>query len=333
MPYLVNNAYQHLKLMNQRTPVKQVIEDPSTSDETKRKLRLAQDARQYAEQQLGLKPTQNYTSFVELNRPYITYVVSVSPKDKLEYKKWSFPFVGKVPYKGFFSKQEALDEANKFDKNKYDTYVRGASAYSTLGWFNDPILSSMMKYKDYDIVNLIIHETTHATLYIKDNADFNERLASYVGNKGTELFYKSKEGPLSPTVIKLSEDQKDEKIFSEFISRETDKLKKWYEENKGKFSEEMRLSRLKEITERFKSEILPTLNTTQYKYFTQLQINNASLLSYKTYVYDLSDFEKAYLKNHENFNEFIEYCKTLESSTEPEKQLKQYIDDQNSMVN
>ena len=130
------------------------------------------------------KKTKNYSTFVNLHRPYVTYIVSAAPKNELKYYTWYFPIIGSVPYKGYFNEAGANGEARDLASEGYDTYVRGVTAYSTLGWFKDPILSSMLAYSDYDMVNTIIHETVHTTIYIKSNANFNERLASYLGDLG-----------------------------------------------------------------------------------------------------------------------------------------------------
>jgi predicted aminopeptidase len=194
-------------LLNKRVPIEDVLKDPKIKPEIKRKLRLAQKAEQFAEQELGLKPTDNYESYVELNRPYVVYAVNASYKNRLEGYTWHFPIIGDVPYKGFFSLEDAKEEEKLLLKKNLDTYLRGVTAYSTLGWFDDPILSSMMSYSDHYLVETIIHETVHATIYIKDNADFNEQLASFLGAKGAEKFYLKHEGPDSKTLKNIKKEK------------------------------------------------------------------------------------------------------------------------------
>ena len=188
--YLVKSGYEQAKILARRVPLEEALNDASTSEDVKSKLRLAREAREFAERHLGLTKTNNYTSFVTLDRPDVSYVISAAPEYKLEAYLWSYPIVGSLPYKGFFEEAEAKEEATKMHSDGFDTHVRGVSAYSTLGYFNDPILSSMVRYKDEDLVNLIIHESVHATLYVKSSADFNERMAVFLGNKGTEAFYR-----------------------------------------------------------------------------------------------------------------------------------------------
>ena len=165
---------------------------------------------------------------MQLDGPYVTYVVSAAPKDELVAYKWWFPIVGSLPYKGFPEPTGAHAEADELNKKGLDAYIRGVSAYSTLGWFSDPILSSMLEYKDYDLVDTIIHETVHATIYIKSEADFNERLAVFIGHKGTEAFYRQREGQDSKTLKAMADDTYDERLFSEFIFGEMHDLEAWY---------------------------------------------------------------------------------------------------------
>jgi predicted aminopeptidase len=222
--YLVKSAYFQASLLSKRVPIEEALKDPKLTDEQKHKLKLAEEAHDFAESDLGLAHTKSYTTFVQLNRPYVTYVLSAAPKNELQAYKWWYPVVGSLPYRGFFDPESAKDEAEKMKAKGFDVYVRGVSAYSTLGWFSDPVLSSMLGYRDYDLVDTVIHETVHATIYIKSEADFNERLAVFFGNKGTQEFYKKREGPESKTLKDIASDHADEKLFADFIFKEIKKL-------------------------------------------------------------------------------------------------------------
>lgn len=326
MGYLMKSGYGQMKLLSSRVPIAEALEDPQLSDEQKNKLRLAQEAREFAEKNLHLKPTKNYTSYVDLGRPYVTYVVSAAPKWELKHYQWSYPLMGKMPYKGYFNEADAKEEERELQEEGMDTYLRGVSAYSTLGWFNDPLLSSMLRYENYDLVNTILHETVHATLYIKHAADFNERLATFLGNKGAEQFYRQKEGPDSPTLKHIQLENEDSHLFSRFISAELKDLEKWYLEiPPTERTEALRHNRIRLIQEKFKTELQPRLRSDSYKKFPEIKLNNARLLIYKTYMQDLGDFEKLYELTGNNFSAFIEKCKSLESAKNPEKALKELI--------
>lgn len=326
MGYLMKSGYGQMKLLSSRVPIEEASQNPDLEESKKKKLILAQEAREFAEKELHLKHTKNYTSYVELGRPYVTYVVSAAPKWELKHYQWSYPFMGKMPYKGFFNEADALEEEKELQKENLDTYMRGVTAYSTLGWFNDPLLSSMLNYDDYDLVNTIIHETVHATLYIKHAADFNERLATFLGNKGAELFYLKKEGSESPTLKQIQLENQDQKLFSQFISKELTDLENWYKElATTERSEEKRKQRIRFIQEKFVRELQPQFKTENYKKFPDLNLNNARLLVYKTYMQDLSDFQKLYELLNGDYSLFITKCQSLEKTEDPAQALKDLI--------
>ena len=325
MGYLLKSAKGQINLFTSRVDIDEAIKDPHLNEKDRNKLQIAQEARKFAEQELGLKVTKNYTTFVQLHRPYVTYVVSAAPKWELKHHLWSFPILGKVPYKGFFDEKDAQEEAQELGRENLDTYTRGVSAYSTLGWFKDSVLSSMLTYEDHILLNTIIHETVHTTLYIKNSADFNERLASFMGNKGMELYYLKKEGPQSPTLQLAKEENEDEKIFSQFISKEIKLLENDYKTlAEADKNEEKRIQRLEQIQKKFTDEIAPQLKHS-FKSFHKIKLNNARLLVYKTYLQDMSDFEQLYELMGHDFKRFMGQCKDLESSKEPEKALKSLI--------
>lgn len=322
--YLARNGYGQMEILIKRVPVEKALKDPNLPETHKQKLKLVQEARTFAETSLNLKATSNYTAYVELDRPYVSYIVQAAKHDKLVNYLWNFPLIGKVPYKGYFSEKEAKAEAAEFDRNRWDTAVRGVSAYSTLGWFHDPILSSMMNYSDDQLVNTIIHETVHATVYLKSAADFNERLATYLGDRGTELYFINKEGLSSPTVAKIRRENEDSHLFSKWLSTELKALEEWYETHKD-FSNEEKKKRLDELKLKFTQELKPKLASTAYDYFPKLELNNAVLLGLKTYYFDLQDFAKLEKILGGDFKSLLKYCKNLKSSPNPEQTLKDFI--------
>ncbi|HRO68178.1 MAG TPA: aminopeptidase [Pseudobdellovibrionaceae bacterium] len=296
------------------------------NEEQKAKLRRAKEARDFALSHVRLEPSDNYTRFSYVDRPYVSYVVSAAPKWKLEHHEWSYPVVGKMPYRGFADEEDAKAEQQTLERKNLDTYLRGVSAYSTLGWFEDPILSTMLSSSEQNLVDVIIHETTHATLYIKNSADFNERLAVFVGNKATEEFYLEKEGPRSPTLQKIKDFNHDDALFSAFIGPKIQELKAWYEGlPESERREESRKTKFKAIQEDFEKSLLPKMKTRAYKGFPQMRLNNARLLYFKTYMTDLSDFEKLYADTGRSWELFLKCAKTLESAKKPEEGLKELL--------
>ncbi len=322
--YYLHSAKGQFDILNKRVPIEKALKKNDLAEAERKKLLLALDVQKFAGDVLHLNAKKNYTTFVKLDRPSVSYVVSASAKWELKHNLWSFPFVGSVPYKGYFDEEKAKAEEDNLKKQDLDTYRRGVSAYSTLGWFSDPLLSSMLGYSEHELVNTLIHETTHATLYIKSSADFNERMATFVGNKGMEIFYHQREGLESPTLALAKKENEDDRAFSVFISGEIKNLEAWYKTNPEK-NEEARLAKIAEIQKRFVKELQPQLKSGSYKKFPDIQLNNARLLIYKTYLQDLSDFERLYELSGQNMETFLSHCRSLEDHKKPEQGLKELI--------
>lgn len=293
-------------------------------------MRLTQEVRTFAFEKLGLTQSKNYTEFVDLKRPYVTYAVMASKKWQLESYRWNFPIIGKAPYKGFYNEQMAKDEAEEMKKEDYDVFVRGISAFSTLGKLTDPLLSSMLNYSDHDLVNTIIHELVHTTLFIKDNIDFNERLAVFIANIGTEMFYFEKEGAQSKTVQQIKNENEDDALFSQFISKELDDLKDWYKkfDHTQNLSieekENLRQKQFEQIKSHFTEHLSSRLKTKSYSSFPQRTMNNATLGNYHTYMKNLDLFDKVYKKNGSKIPQFLDKCKELNKVEDPEAEFEKW---------
>lgn len=328
--YYLHLGYNQLNLINSKIPIEKALAELPLNDEQKKKIELTQKVRIYAFEKLGIKKTKNYSEFVQLNRPYVTYAVTASQKWKFEAYLWDFPFTGKAPYKGFFDEKRALAEADDLKKLELDVSVRGVSAYSTLSYLTDPLLSSMLNYSDHHLTNTIFHELVHSTVFIKDNINFNERLAVFIANKATEKYYLEIEGPKSATVKLIQNENEDDKVFSAFISNELKSLKKWYDdfdhnqELTAEKKEMIRQERLKIIAEHFK-KVKPQFKTASYSKVFSRDYNNADLSIHDTYMSDLDIFEKAYKKLGSDIPKFLEKCKEIESSENPEADMKSWI--------
>lgn len=319
--YYFNSATNQLSLIARRQPVSKMLESSDLTTEQKRKLQLSQLAREFAFTDVHLTRTQNYDTYIDLRRPYITWVVNAAEKWEFKNYEWDFLFFGKAPYKGFYSEKEANEEAEILRRAGLDTHVRGVAAFSMLGKIKDSVLSSMLRYKDHDLVNTIIHESVHATLYIKDNADFNERMAMFIAAKGTELFYRKLEGADSPTLKTIEAENEDDRLFSQFISDQIKLLKEWYKTNTAK-DETLRQAQFQKIKDAFQAQLSHRLKTKGYQKFPADKMNNATLGLMSTYMEDLSDFEKLYAKSGSDLKLFLEKLMTLEDSEDPVADLK-----------
>ena len=165
-------------------PVEEVIADTATGAELKRKLAYAQRARDFASRELGLPDNRSYRLYADVQRPYVVWNVFAAPALSLELKTQCFPVAGCVPYRGYFAKEAAEARAAEMRAAGDDVYVGGVPAYSTLGWFDDPLLNTFIRYPDLEIARLIFHELAHQVAYVKDDAAFNESYAVAVEEEG-----------------------------------------------------------------------------------------------------------------------------------------------------
>jgi len=178
----------HLKLMRAREPIDKLLSADSTDVELREKLQTLVDARQYAVDTLGLPDNDSYNTYVETGRRYVTWNVVAAEEFSLRAKTWCFPVAGCVNYKGYFAEEDANEYAQELIDENLDVNVGGASAYSTLGWFDDPVLDTMLSGGDIRYVGTLFHELAHQVLYIKDDSNFNEAFASFVEQEGIRIW-------------------------------------------------------------------------------------------------------------------------------------------------
>lgn len=177
------------QLLRDRVPVAALLEDPATDPELVKQLTTAQGVLDFATEHLGLEQQGRYESYVALQRDYVVWNVFAAPVDSVQGHTWCYPIAGCAPYRGYFKKAAAEAYAVELHREGLETYVGGVPAYSTLGWFEDPLLSSFIHWPSPQLANLLIHELTHGRIWRDDDVVFNESLASFVGEKGTELWF------------------------------------------------------------------------------------------------------------------------------------------------
>jgi predicted aminopeptidase len=184
--YYVQAAAGHLELLRQREPLDEVAARPDTDPRLAARLQAAAAARRFAIDQLGLPDTDNYTRFVATGREAVAWNVIATPEFSLEPRRWCFPVAGCVPYRGYFDPDDARRFADRLRQRGDDVAVAPALAYSTLGWFEDPLLDTMLRYSDAQLAATLFHEMAHTRLYVRGDAAFNEAFASFVEARGVE---------------------------------------------------------------------------------------------------------------------------------------------------
>lgn len=201
-------------LLVERRPLDEVISDPSTDATLAARLREAQQARRFASHSLGLPDNRSYTTYVALHRPHVVWNVFAAPRFSVRAVPQCFPIAGCVAYRGWFSEAAAEADAARLRARGDDVWVGGVAAYSTLGWFADPILSSMLRWDDDELAGTIFHELAHQLAYVKGDTTFNESFATFVQEEGLREWRKSR--GLPPT------DPRSRRMDDQFVQRVLD---------------------------------------------------------------------------------------------------------------
>ncbi|MBL0343428.1 MAG: aminopeptidase [Bacteroidetes bacterium] len=290
--YGVQQLNGQLKIICNSVQVAEVIKDPNVNSEIKEKLLLVEEIRRFAMDSLGLANSDNYTTFYDQHEKPLMWVVTGCKPYSLEAKKWNFPFVGEVTYKGFFKEHRAKKEEHLVKQQGYETDIYSPSAWSTLGYFTDPILSNILKRGPGRISELIIHELTHATIYLESSVDFNENFATFIGEQGAGKFLEFKYGSESPEVIKYRNFLEDEEIFSSYMMVSSKKLDSLYKS----FTPSLPLKEKAKLKYKMIAEIM-------------LGIGKLNLHSPQRYRHD---FKKSPLPNNTDFMAFLRYRKEQE---------------------
>jgi predicted aminopeptidase len=182
--YLLQSAQGQLALMSKRESISGVIDKPSTPAALRAQLKSVTAIRNFASRELGLPDNGSYRKYADIGRPYVVWNVVAAPEFSVDPKQWCFPIVGCVAYRGYFVEKRARRFAAGLHAKGFDVVVGGVAAYSTLGHFDDPILSSMVSWNDVELASIIFHELTHQLLYVPNDASFNEALATTVEEEG-----------------------------------------------------------------------------------------------------------------------------------------------------
>jgi predicted aminopeptidase len=189
--YLFQSAAGQLQLMSKRKPISRVLANPATPRELRSRLEAVGEMREFATRRLGLPDNGSYRSYADLGRAYVVWNVVAAPEFSVDPKEWCYPVVGCVAYRGYFVEQRARRFAKDLERRGLDVTVDGVAAYSTLGHFDDPILNTMLGWSDVELASIIFHELTHQMIYLPNDADFNEALATMVEEEGVRRWLES----------------------------------------------------------------------------------------------------------------------------------------------
>jgi len=321
--YLLQQGVGQFRLLHDRQRVRDVLADPATDPETGRRLALAQSAREFGVEVLGLRGGDNYTRFYDTHGKALAWNLSAAPKDALKPLVWRFPITGAVPYLGFFREEDARRQAASLRARGYDVYVREVAGYSTLGITSDPIYSSMLEGPPERIVEVVLHEMLHGTLWIPGRSDFNESLATFVGLQGAALYFMmaGRGGAAARKVLESADRRrKSEAAFRAYLKPFLAELEALY---KSPITRDEKIARREAIFARAKAELLrrfPQRPGRPPPAFLNEEgggLNNAVFAAFAVYHKGTSDHDHIFQKVGRDLRRFVEVYKTAVERDDP----------------
>ncbi len=308
--YLSRAAYEEARILSRRQSIERLLLDSgrvlptsvtapgSTPPDaaTLDKLRLVSEARHFAESTLGLTTGKSFTQYSRLDRDTLVLVLSAAYRDRLERKTWWFPVVGTFPYKGFFDFEEARRTRDQLARDGFDVTLGPSSAFSTLGWFNDPLVSTTVKADSVTLVNTVLHELLHNTFFARGRVAFNESFATFVGGRGAEAFFRARG---DSALLRRAEDEwQDDLLMGAFWARVSHEIDSVF----AALPDSARTDRLaareavySAARVRLVDSVGPQLRGYPPGWTATVPLNNAVLLSRRVYAEGLDSFDSVYV--------------------------------------
>ena len=296
--YLLRAAWAEGRILAGRRPITEMVADSTTRPAIREKLRLVLAARAFAADSVGLRAKQSFTTYSQLDRDTLVLVLSGAYRDKLEPYTWWFPVVGRVPYKGYFDFNEAKVAARKLEADGFDTYLRPSPAFSTLGWFNDPLLSTSLAADSIDLANTVIHELTHNTFYAPGQAEFNESFANFVGARGSAWFFRTRGSQAAADEADAR--WSDEKLVARFWAQLYYSVDSAFRAHPA--DSLARLAARDSLYAQARRDLVdvlgPKLRTIGPRQLEHVRLDNAALLAHRIYDTDLDVFDEIWVREH-----------------------------------
>ena len=312
--YLTRAGFEETRILQSSQPIDHLVRRPDIDPALRRSLGLVLETRDYAAR-LGLEAKQTYTTYSDVGRDTLLLVLQAAPKDCICPYTWKYPIVGRIPYKGFFDPVAAQREAARFSSRGYDTYLRPSSAFSTLGWFNDPLLSTALTRDSVELALTVFHEIAHNTLYVKSATPFNESFAQMVGYRSAQAFFEERGD--SARAQQAADRWHDEIVLGDYYAALVQRLETLYSQHPDSTTlEEGRRSAAAWARSQLEGPIAQRFRTYRIGRLTERPINNAQLIGARIYRTRLDLFDRWYERHDRDVGRSVSALKTLMEGAE-----------------
>lgn len=289
--YYTQSVKGQFEIIQKSVPLDQLLVKRNLPEKIRTQLADVREIRNFATSDLGLPDNNSYRRYADLGREYVVWNVFASPELAMENREWCYLIIGCLGYRGYFAKNDAIKLSTELEDQGYDVFVGGVSAYSTLGWFADPVLNTMLHWDTTYLAKVIFHELAHQKVYIKNDTDFNEAFADTVALTGVERWLKKYGSPQS--IAEFNQKQAREDIFVDLVLRYRKRLDVLYHSS---LDDKIKLQRknviLQEMVNEYQKVRSSWGNDTTYDTWFAMGINNAKLMAVVTYRQLVPAFKK-----------------------------------------